>query len=184
MRQRYGDPSRSPVHARSSSHGPPREAPLLPGPTPSSRLPAGPVPTPRPLVQHSLRRVDANAAFGEIDLEYYLGAIRQDDAAFTRPDVEDEPLRELVHFAHLAEGGARLQLDAHADEVVQVDLVLARRLELVVRNEQVPVAPELGLVAVRDAREADDPSALEARGVRDRQLPRALGDAPGRRPGE
>ena len=81
------------------------------------------------------------------------------------PHVEGEPLRELHQVDHLADRGAVPVHHAHADELVQVDLVLGRRRQLGVGDEEPAVAPRLRGRAVGDLVEGDDQAALERAGA-------------------
>ena len=53
---------------------------------------------------------------------------------------------------------------------MHVDLVIADGLELGHRCQHIPLSPPLGLVAIGDARERDDPAALEGATLLDREL--------------
>ena len=97
---------------------------------------------------------------GEVEPCHDLRAERDEHTALLAPNVEHHALWQLVHVGHFTDHlVGSVEHDAQSGEVVQIDLVLAERGELVHWREQIAFAPALGFVPIGDPNEGDDPAA-------------------------
>src|SRR2546423_10347762 len=112
------------------------------------------------LIDHDYARV-------EIGAYDHFRAIRHEDAAAIRHDVQNQSLRQLVKRGDLTKFLSSSAHRAHADQIVEINLVLFQRRQLAERCQQVAAAPELGTVAVTKLLEANAQPFLERRRLRD-----------------
>src|SRR4051812_21193897 len=121
-----------------------------------------PSPTDGSVIQQTCRRIDRDHARVTVDVGD--DAIEgNEDRLVARGalDVQRQALRKLICAVDDADVVAGGEDDAHAGQVMDVDLIVAERFELCGGKEQIPFAPGIGDGAIVDLIEVHDEAALE-----------------------